>query len=69
MLLFYRVTVPSVDDLSPQFNEKYELVSKIGHGGFGSVYKVIEKRTKLIFAAKIFENNENNSQEVSAHGL
>ncbi|XP_011404382.2 PREDICTED: myosin light chain kinase A-like [Amphimedon queenslandica] len=57
-------TVPSIDDLPPQFNEKYELESKIGHGGFGSVYKVKEKKTKLIFAAKIFENNENNSQEI-----
>lgn len=63
--MFNRATVPSIDDLPPQFNEKYELESKIGHGGFGSVYKVKERKTKLIFAAKIFENNENNSQEVS----
>ena len=41
-------------------------MSRIGHGGFGSVYKVIEKKTRLTFAAKVFENNESNSQEVGS---
>ena len=55
--------------LPTEFTSKYEVVSKIGRGSFGSVYKVRDIKTKAIYAAKQVELNESNLQEVSCMKL
>jgi NIMA (never in mitosis gene a)-related kinase len=47
-----------------KFDEKYELKGEIGHGGFGCVYKVIERTTSGTFAAKYLENTASNREEI-----
>jgi serine/threonine protein kinase len=43
------------DDLEKlSFSDKYEIIETLGKGGFGVVYKVKEKSSDLIFAAKGF---------------
>ena len=45
-------TIPKVD------LDDYELDKSIGEGNCASVYLVINKKTKLKYAAKIFKNDE-----------
>ena len=42
-------------NLPAEFLSKYEAVSKIGSGSFGSVYKVRDQRTKAVYAAKMVD--------------
>lgn len=51
--------------LPVEFTSKYEVISKIGRGSFGSVYKVRDIRTKAVYATKQVEFNESNLHEVS----
>ena len=51
--------------LPPEFTAKYEVVSKIGKGGYGSVYKVRDVRTKAVYAAKHLDGHESNIKEAS----
>ena len=51
--------------LPPEFTAKYEVLSKIGKGGYGSVYKVRDVRTKAVYAAKHLDNHESNRKEAS----
>ena len=51
--------------LPAQFTEKYEMMSRIGKGAFGYVYKVRERQTRAIYAAKQLPNTDNNKMEVS----
>ena len=39
------------------FNDQYEVVSKLGSGGFGDVYKAICKKTRLEVAIKVEEKD------------
>ena len=41
---------------------RYEFKERIGTGGQGSVYKVEEKSTGKLYAAKIIENKDDESQ-------
>ncbi len=50
--------------LPAEFSDKYEVLSCIGKGGFGSVYKVRDIRTKAVYAVKILALNESNQREV-----
>ena len=43
------------------FNNKYKVINTIGKGGFGTIYKVLEIKTKKFYALKfitIVNNNE-----------
>ncbi len=53
-------------NLPPQFTQRYEVVQKIGKGAFGSVYRVRDRRTRGLYAAKHVEYNDSNRKEVSA---
>ena len=67
ILIFYNTYSDGPSDLGPlpiEFTEKYDILEKLGHGGFGWVYKVIDKRTRVIYAAKHLDNTESNKQEV-----
>lgn len=44
--------------------ERYEVLDTIGKGAFGTVYKVRDTRTKIVYAIKQMEYNENNRKEV-----
>lgn len=44
--------------------EQYEVLSTVGKGAFGTVYKVRDTRTKIIFALKQMEYNDSNRKEV-----
>ena len=57
-------TLPS-KTLSKEFTYRYEVLDEIGKGSFGRVYKVKDKRTKAIYAAKHQQYNESNMKEVS----
>lgn len=59
-----REEVDSAPSLPPQFTGRYEVVQKIGKGAFGSVYKVRDRRTRGLYAAKHVEYNESNRKEV-----
>lgn len=50
--------------LPEELTSKYEVVSKIGSGSFGSVYKVRNKKTKVTYAAKNVEAKEDTTSEV-----
>lgn len=43
------------DKLPGEFSSKYQAVSKIGSGSFGCVYKVRDKKSKAIYAAKMVD--------------
>lgn len=45
--------------------ERYEVLDTIGKGAFGTVYKVRDTRTKIVYAIKQMEYNENNRKEAS----
>ena len=49
-------------NLPAEFSSKYQAVSKIGSGSFGSVYKVRDHRTKAIYAAKMVDLHHHNTQ-------
>ena len=51
--------------LPKELTSKYEVLDRIGHGSFGSVYKVREVKSKVIYAAKYAETKNNNVLEVS----
>ncbi len=59
-----REEVDCAPSLPPQFTRRYEVVQKIGKGAFGIVYKVRDRRTKGLYAAKHVEYNESNRKEV-----
>ena len=50
--------------LPPEFSVKYEVLSSVGKGGFGNVYKIRDIRTKAVYAVKILPLNESNQREV-----
>lgn len=67
---------PQVDEvkqlnanLPSEFSSKYEAVSKIGSGSFGSVYKVRDHRTKAVYAAKMVDLYQHNTQSEVSTGL
>ncbi len=39
----------------PDFGERYELLDKIGKGGMGSVYRVVDRQLGRTFAAKVLQ--------------
>ncbi len=43
--------------ISTKFEDKYEKMEKVGMGAFASVYKVKNKQTGRLYAAKIFDTN------------
>lgn len=47
-----------------EFIERYEIKEKLGQGGFGLVYRVVDKKTRVTFAAKHLENTSSNKEEV-----
>ena len=47
--------------------EKYEVLDTVGKGAFGTVYKVRDTRTKIVYAIKQMEYNENNLKEASVN--
>ena len=49
-------------NLPTEFSSKYQAVSKIGSGSFGSVYKVRDHRTKAVYAAKMVDLHQHNTQ-------
>ena len=49
-------------NLPAEFSSKYQAVSKIGSGSFGSVYKVRDHKTKAIYAAKMVDLHHHNTQ-------
>lgn len=49
-------------NLPAEFSSKYQAVSKIGSGSFGSVYKVRDHRTKAVYAAKMVDLHHHNTQ-------
>ena len=54
--------IPS-NKLFVSFNQKYELKEKIGFGGFGEVYKAINKETLETLAVKVFHKIDLNLNE------
>ena len=50
--------------LPSEFSQKYEVLSSVGKGGFGSVYKVRDIKTKAVYAVKILSLTESNQREV-----
>ena len=38
-----------------EFDDSYRILSKLGEGGFGSVYKVQHRHTGLLYAAKVLD--------------
>ena len=55
---------PSSTSFPLQFTETYQVVKEVGKGAFGWVYKVRDRKTRAIYAAKLLENNESNKKEV-----
>ena len=53
----------------PSVAERYEILTPVGKGAFGTVYKVRDTKTKIIYAMKQMEYNENNRKEVSVNLL
>ncbi|MBX9692489.1 MAG: protein kinase [Cyanobacteria bacterium] len=48
---------PDPEDASlPSLGERFELISKIGSGGMGTVYKVRERSTQELFAVKVLQD-------------
>ena len=50
------------ESLPAEFSSKYQPVSKVGSGSFGDVYKVRDKTTKAIYAAKVLNQQHHNTQ-------
>ena len=55
---------PSWPALPTKCTDKYELLERIGKGAFGWVYKIRDKQTRAIYAAKQLANTANNKKEV-----
>ena len=60
---------PDQDDvanlqLPSEFSDKYQVMSSIGKGGFGNVYKVRDIKTKAVYAVKVLSLNDSNQKEV-----
>ena len=53
---------------NPTFLKYYSVTNKIGSGGFGSCYKVVDKSTDHLFAAKI-QDSDRGSREYKIHSL
>ncbi|MDZ4837401.1 MAG: protein kinase [Candidatus Melainabacteria bacterium] len=49
--------VHSTTDHFPSFGKQYQVLSLIGHGGMGSVYKVKALQTESIFAIKLLKHD------------
>ncbi|MBX9669621.1 MAG: protein kinase [Candidatus Obscuribacterales bacterium] len=47
----------------PQLGERYEVIDSIGHGGMGEVFRVREKLTGQIMAAKVLSQKADNDVE------
>lgn len=54
----------SLSDLPQGLTSKYEIVDAIGKGAFGSVYKIRDKTTRRLYAAKVVDNIPSNKAEV-----
>lgn len=50
--------------LPSEFSSKYQVISSIGKGGFGNVYKVRDLKTKAVYAVKVLKLNDSNQKEV-----
>ena len=58
-------SLPVDESLLPEeLTSKYEAVEKIGTGSFGAVYKVRDRTTGTVYAAKYVECKENTASEV-----
>ena len=75
---FDEYTTPLILNTTVLKLEEYEKINKIGHGGFSKVFKIKEKRTGNIYAAKVslevihdydkcMDNGISLSREVSNH--
>ena len=53
-------SAPIVENLPAEFTAKYQAVSKIGSGSFGDVYRVRDKKTKAVYAAKMVDQHRHN---------
>ena len=63
-------TVLDTSKLPKELTSKYDVVNKIGEGSFGSVYKVRNIRTRVVYAAKCVEaRNSTSATEVSHQSL
>lgn len=51
-------------DFENQFANKYTIIDELGKGGFGIVYKVKSKATKIEYAIKIVAVNEKDDHEL-----
>ena len=62
-----KAPTPAIDTslLPKELTSKYEVLVKIGSGSFGSVYKVRDKKTRVLYAAKYVEDKANDASEVS----
>ena len=54
--LLYSSILLETTMLLPEFEIHYKLIEKLGQGGFGDVYKCIQRATGRVYAAKIIEN-------------
>ena len=50
--------------LPEELTSKYEVIDKIGTGSFGAVYKIRDRKTRSMRAAKYVESKENTVAEV-----
>lgn len=50
--------------LPSEFSDKYQVMSSVGKGGFGNVYKVMDIKTKAVYAVKVLSLNDSNLKEV-----
>lgn len=56
----------SLSQLPVELTSKYEVLNKIGSGSFGSVFKVRNAKTRVMYAAKHVEVKDNTATEVSS---
>ena len=52
--------------LPEEFTSRFEVLEEVGKGSFGRVYRVRDRKTKAVYAAKRQKCNDSNLKEVSA---